>query len=328
MKPRHWLAYILTAVTSLPFIGNVAPAATIEIIQTFDYPGEGLSTLAEKVSDQGVVVGTTIDANGVARGFLYKLRLHKFSALYAAPRGSGNQTYGRGINNRRHTCGEYLDKNDGTFHGYLVQYPDLLEFDVPGAIDTFPLGINNVGDLAGSVILEDDTQPAFVSLRGTITLFAVPDATATFAYQLNATNDIIGYYLDGTGIAHGYTRDPSGNLTFPIDVPGASATFLLGNNDSNWGVGRYTDESGATHGLFFLTSTEIQSYDYPGATYTSLTGINKDGFICGYYFDEAGIGHSFEAKLNLAATTAPNTVAPARPAKLPLEMYKTRAPAL
>jgi hypothetical protein len=36
---------------------------------------------------------------------------------------------------------------------------------------------------------------AFITLHGVVTTFAVPDATATFAYQLNTSNQIIGYYI-------------------------------------------------------------------------------------------------------------------------------------
>jgi hypothetical protein len=191
------------------------------------------------------------------------------------------------------------------------------QFDLTGALDTMPLGINNFGDLVGTAIFSDGTQPAFVSLDEIVTTFAVPDATATFAYQLNSTNQIVGYYIDSNGMAHGYTRDSAGVLTYPIDVPGATGTLLLGNNDSNWVVGRYTDTSGVTHGLFYVTLDDILTYDYPGATYTSLNGINKDGLICGYYGDAAGLSHGFVAKVNLTGSGKPNIntrKAPVKPA--------------
>ena len=161
-------------------------------------------------------------------------------------------------------------------------------FDLTDALDTIPLGINNLGDIVGTAIFSDGTQPAFISVEQVVTTFAVPDATATFAYQVNDSNQIIGYYIDSNGMTHGYTRDSDGALTYPIDVPGATGTLLLGNNASNWGVGRYTDTSGVTHGLFYVTPDDILTYDYPGATYTSLNGINKDGLVCGYYNDAAG----------------------------------------
>jgi len=272
-----------------------------------------------------------IDVAGAAQGFIYRVRAGKFSAAFHEPNDTGHFTQGRGINNKRRVCGEYLNGSDGTFHGYLLSHPDFVEFDVADTSDTIPLGINNAGDFVGTVILTDATQPAFVSLGGSVTTFAVPDATATLAYQLNTSNQITGYYIDASGITHGYTRDSDGNLTFPIDAPGSTGTILFGNNDSNWVVGRYTDASGATHGLFFITPDDILTFDYPDSTFTSLNGINKQGMICGSYLDAAGIFHGFVAKVNLKGASKPNTgmpVAPVKPAHPSPEMWRTGAPAL
>jgi hypothetical protein len=333
MKSKNPLIYILAVLTTLPLVGTVAPAATIEVLQTFDFPGEGNTTLPQKISDQGVMVGTVIDVNGVTKGFFYKPRIGRFSdEAFSDPNDTGNLTQGRGINNKRHACGEYLNGSDGTFHGYVLTHPTFSNFDVIDAVDTIPLGINNVEDFVGTVVFSDGTQPAFVSLRGSVTTFAVPGATATVAYQLNRGNQIIGYYIDPDGITHGYMRDGHGNLTFPIDVAGATGTILFGNNDLSWGVGRYTDASGATHGLFFITPDDILTFDYPGSTFTSLNGINKEGFIVGYYLDAVGISHGIWAKVNLDATSKPNTnmpVAPVKPAYPSPEMLRIgAAPAL
>ena len=300
MKPRNLLVCILAVLTTLPLVGTVASAATIQVLQTFDFPEAGDSTLPQKISDHGVIVGTVIDVNGVAKGFFYKPRILRFSdEAFSEPNDTGSLTEGRGINNQRHACGEYRNGSDGTLHGYVLTHPYFTSFDITGALDTIPLGINNAGDFVGTVILSDGTQPAFVSVRRIVTTFAVPDATATLAYQLNKFNQIIGSYTDPAGISHGYMRDSRGNLTFPIDVAGSTGTFLLGNNDSNWGVGKDTDEAGATHGLYFITPDDILTYDYPDSTSTSLNGINAGGFICGSYLDAAGISHGIWAKLNL-----------------------------
>ena len=297
MKRKNRLIYIL-AVLTLSLVGTVAPAATIVVLQTFDFPGGATATMPEKISDQGDLIGTVIDVNGVEHGFIYKYRLGKFSSPFSEPNDTGGITRGRGINKRRTSCGEYLNASDGTFHGYLLFHPDFVEFDVTGALDTIPLGINNRGDFVGTVIFSDGPQLAFGSVNGRVTTFAVPDATATFAYQLNADNQIIGYYVDTNGIPHGYTRDRAGNLTFPIDVADSTGTMLFGNNDSNWGVGSYTNAStSGAHGLYFITPDDIQTFNYLGSTSTSLTGINREGIACGYYIDAAGITHGFVAQV-------------------------------
>ena len=300
MRLKNRLVYILAILITTSLVGTVAPAATLHVLRVFDYGNHatGASTQPQKVSDQSDIVGSVINLDGSVQGFLYKIRAERFSSEFSDPNDTGNFTEGQGINNRRHMVGEYLNGSDGTYHGYLIKHPDFFGFDVAGATDTIQLGINNFGSFVGTCKFSDNTQPAFVSLLQVVTTFAVPGATATFACQLNASNQIIGYYTDASGIKHGYTRDSAGNLTFPIDVPGSTGTMLLGNNNSNWGVGSYTDASGVTHGLYFITPDNILTYDYPGATFTSLTGVNAVGIVCGYYYDAEGIAHGLVAKVS------------------------------
>jgi hypothetical protein len=298
MRRKNCLVYILAILITTPLVGTVASATTLQLLRVFDYGGHAnvAATQPQKVSDESDIVGTVIQLDGTVQGFLYKIRDGRFSSAFSDPNDTGNFTEGRGINNRRHMVGDYVG-SDGNSHGYRVQHPDFLEFDVVGAVDTIPLGINNAGSFVGTCMFSDGTQPAFVSLLQVVTTFAVPGATATFACQLNASNQIIGYYTDANG-NHGYTRDSAGNLTFPIDVPGSTGTMLLGNNNSNWGVGSYTDASEITHGLYFITPDNILTYDYPGATFTSLTGINAIGIVCGYYIDAEGVSHGLVAQMN------------------------------
>jgi hypothetical protein len=107
---------------------------------------------------------------------------------------------------------------------------------------------------------------------------------------------VVGYYIDSSGILHGYFRDANGALHFPIDPSGSVATILFGLNDRNWVVGRYADSSGVTHGLFFVPPNGFFTFDYPGSTFTSLNGINAQGVICGRYVDASGT-HGFLARV-------------------------------
>jgi hypothetical protein len=297
MRSRYQFVHILAALSAL-LLGSMALGATIDVLETFDFPGTGNNTLPQKISDQGVIVGVVIDVNAVASGF-YRSRNGRFSEAFVEPNDTGNLTQGRGINNSRRMCGEYLNGGDGTFHGYFFQHQHFVEFDIADALDTIPLGLNNANDFAGSVILSDGTQEAFVSIGGDITTFAISGALASLAYSLNTSNQSVGYYLDADGVTtHGYLRDSDGTLTFPIDPAGSVGTVLFGNNDSNWVVGRYADAAGLTHGLFFVTADDILTFDYPNSTFTSLNGINQQGYICGRYLDTAGIFHGFLAKVD------------------------------
>src|SRR5215472_10895101 len=131
MNIRNRLVHILAVLMAVLLIGTVARAATITLIQQYDFPGAPTATMPHKMSDEGDQVGTVIDSTGKAQAYIYKIRDVTFSSLFTAPDDTGNDTQGRGINLLRHTVGEYLNAGDGHFHGYLLKHPDILEFDVP-----------------------------------------------------------------------------------------------------------------------------------------------------------------------------------------------------
>ena len=333
MKPKQLFVHILAVLLAIPLAGTVAQGATIEVVQTFDYPGS-LLTRPQKVNDHGGIAGLFIDpATGFSEGFFFRSRSGQFSDPIIEPNDDAGFTEVRGVNNKRTICGDYTT-SDGITHGFFRSHAIFAGYDISSTF-TVVLGINNPGDFSGSFIDDaDGLQKGFVSIGGTVTGFSVPDAAATLAYQINTSNEVTGYYIaNSDGLTHGYLRDSSGNLTFPIDPAGSTGTVLFGNNDSNWVVGRYSDAAGITHGLFFMTPGDFLTFDFPGAAgFTSLNGINQQGYICGRYADAAGIAHGFLAKVNPNGTAQPNRsnlpLVPVRPAHPALETLRPGAPAL
>jgi hypothetical protein len=327
MKKRNLFMNILGVFIALILAGTVAPAATITVLETFDFPGTGNNTLPQHINDNGLIVGIVIDSAGVSKGWL-RGRSGNFSQAFSEPLDTGNLTNGRGINNARVVNGEYLDGVAGTFHGYRLFKGTFTEYDAPNATNTIPLGLNNVGDFCGSVVTNDGIQVGFLNLSGNVTRFTVPDATATLAYSINASNQVVGYYIDTAGVTHGYLRASDGTLTFPIDAAGSTGTILFANNDANWVVGRYTDSSGVTHGLFFKTPDDIRTFDFPGAAgFTSLNGINQDGLVSGRYLDSGGIAHGFLGRIVSGTAQPEQSKSPVTPVK-PAYPVRLGAPAL
>src|SRR6184192_1197527 len=301
MKPKQILISILAVLFVFPLMGTFAQQAansgSIEVITTFDYPGTGNSTLPQKINERGDVVGEFIDSNGVTRGFV-RFSDGSFSDPIVDPNDTVGFTEGRGINNSRTVCGDYAT-SDGNLHGFFLSGGTFTEYDVPGAVFTAVLGINDAASFTGG--FDPDGSgifQGFVSVGGTLTSFSVPAALSTFAYEINNSNQlVVGYYIDSSVILHGYFRDANGALHFPIDPSGSVGTVLFGLNDRNWVVGRYADSSGVTHGLFFVPPNQFSTFDYPGSTFTSLNGINDQGLICGRYVDASGIAHGLLARI-------------------------------
>ena len=75
----------------------------------------------------------------------------------------------------------------------------------------------------------------------------------TIAYGINPVGDVIGWYVDGDNVNHGFVRNPWGKIT-TFDAPAAGTgagqgTSAYGMN--TWGVivGYFTDNNGVVHGF-------------------------------------------------------------------------------
>jgi hypothetical protein len=299
MKPKQIFINILAVLFLFPLMGTFAQQAansgSIEVITSFEYPGTGNVTQPQKINERGDIVGIFIDPLGVTRGFV-RFSDGSFSAPIVDPNDTVGVTRGRGINNLRTVCGEYIG-SDGNDHSYFLSGGTFTEYDVPGAIGTDVLGINDAGDFTGGFDPGSGIFQGYVSVGGTITSFSIPGALSTYAFDINNNRKlVVGYYLDGSGTPHGYFRDANGALHFPID-PSSGGAILFGVNDRNWAVGRYADGSGASHGFFFIPPNNFITFDYPGSTFTSLNGISDQGFICGRYNDASGNVHGFLARV-------------------------------
>jgi hypothetical protein len=322
MKPKQILISILAVLFVFPLMGAFAQQAansgSIEVITTFDYPGAGNSTLPQKISERGDIVGVFVDSTGVTRGFV-RFSDGSFSAPIVDPNDTVGFTEGRGINNSRTVVGDYAS-SDGNQHGFFLSGGTFTQYDVPGALTTDVLGINDAGDFNGGFSDDDVIFQAFVNVGGTLTSFSVPGAVLTLAYEINNSNQlVVGYYIDSAGILHGYYRDANGALHFPIDPSGSVGTVLFGLNDKNLVVGRYADASGVTHGVFFTAPNNFFTFDYPGSAFTSLNGINDQGNICGRFVDASGIAHGFIARVRGTPPTqaaGPEMKAPASPSRV------------
>src|SRR5437660_4594505 len=220
MKPKQILISILAVLFLFPLMGTFAQQApnsgSIEVITTFDYPGTGNSTLPQKINERGDVVGEYIDSNGVARAFV-RFSDGSFSDPIVDPNDTVGFTEGRGINNSRTVAGDYAI-SDGTIHSFFLTGSTFTEYDVPGAVQTNLLSINDAGDFTGG--FDPDGSgifQAFVGIGGAFTSWSVPAAISTFAYEINNSKQlVVGYYIDISVILHGYYRHAQGALEFPI----------------------------------------------------------------------------------------------------------------
>ena len=188
-----------------------------------------------------------------------------------------------------------------------------LSFEVPNTVATWAYGINNYGQISGTVQGGRGikyTNHGFVGVPGLFEIFDVPLATLTEAFRINDAGDIVGRYRDLEG-NHGFVRhNGSFSITpeFPIDInndgsflltespsispPHSVFTRALGMNDEGQVVGFFVDDIAfAMHG-FVGTPNSLVLFDIPGAEFTQLWDINNHGEIVGVYEDDGRV-HGF-----------------------------------
>jgi uncharacterized membrane protein len=164
-------------------------------------------------------------------------------------------------------------------------------FDVPGATDTFALGINDSGLIVGYYLLDtggpvSEVHGFMLDDQGNYTTLDAPGAALTVAIGINASGQIVGAYGYADLTDHGFLLDDQGSYT-TLDAPGSTYSEAYGINASGQIVGYYLDVAFNRHG-FLLDSGSYTTLDVPGTNLTEAFGINASGQIVGIHDDEHG----------------------------------------
>ena len=118
-------------------------------------------------------------------------------------------------------------------------------------------------------------------------------STRPSAVGINDLGQVVGYYYDSSGKAHGFLY--SGGSYIPLNDPsGTDTTFAFGINDAGQVVGYYVDSG--THGFLYsgLPIFPYTTLNGPsGASGAQASGINDAGQIVGTYFDSSHTPHGF-----------------------------------
>ena len=142
-----------------------------------------------------------------------------------------------------------------------------------------------------------------------VTTFDYPGTgvVTTSPQKINERGDIVGEFIDSSGVVRGFVRFSDGTFSAPIVDPNDTVGFTEGRgiNNPRTVVGDYVTSDGNTHG-FFLSSGSFTEYDAPGALSTLVLGINEPGDLTGA-FDPDGSG-IFQAFIDRNGTITSYTV--------------------
>jgi hypothetical protein len=102
------------------------------------------------------------------------------------------------------------------------------------------------------------------------------------AAGINDAGQIVGLYIDGSGVYHGYELSAGKYTALNVPFTGATGTATYGINNSGEIIGQWFDAANDIHSFTLIDGTYTK-VDYPGADYTEANAINSNGDIVGAY---------------------------------------------
>src|SRR5262245_62820082 len=143
--------------------------------------------------------------------------------------------------------------------------------------------------------LSTGTQAANSGSIEVISSFEYPGfGNQTLPQKINERGDVVGAFIDSSGVTRGFVRFSDGSFSAPIVDPNDAVGFTEGRgiNNSRTVVGDYATSDGNLHG-FLLSGGTFTEYDVPGAISTAVLGINNPGDFTGAFTDSNGNNPAF-----------------------------------
>ena len=216
-----------------------------------NFPGSA-QTQVTSLNNLGDTAGFWVTANNTNHGFIEWNGVFTSYNDPAAPKTTGSVTQILGINNSGEAVGFYNDKN-GHAHAFRLNQGTgkFAAINVPGTSVT-ATGVNTAGDVVG-ISTTGGVTSSWLKIGSSLTAFQFPGGSDTQAFGINSKNQIVGSYLDGSNVMHGFVlTNPLGphSVWQSIDDPnGVGSTVVNGINTAGDLVGFYTDAAGNTDGM-------------------------------------------------------------------------------
>lgn len=275
---------------------------------SIDFPG-AVFTSGRGINNHGDIAGSYRMPGSPRQAML--LIKGKFIPL-APPAPDAIFNEATSINDYGDVTGQWIDAN-GFVHGFLLRNGALTILDVPGATDTFALGINDSGLVAGYWDLLVGGNPngnylanlSFTWKDGAFidTQITFPGATGPLPgaglFGVNSRGDLSGVWLpDLNGnIEHGFVCPKTAPcFSYDAPVPGTFFTDGKGINAHGQIVGIYLTVGDPFPHSYLMSGATFTKIDFPGSTGTDAFGINSASQIVGRYVTADGLTHGFLAQ--------------------------------
>jgi hypothetical protein len=221
-----------------------------------NYPGQG--TVITSASSNRIQAGYVIEPNGQS-GTYGLVRVGGVLTTMADPaegNGADAVTQFLGINDSGYVVGVYVNASgiEVPFEADIAS-ESFVDLTPPGNIgNAAATGISGKGDISGWETTSSGAA-GFLLKAGTYYTFQYPGAQQTYALGLNWSDEMVGDYIDASGMTHGFlligpTKGGSAEDWQSIDAPNAAqGTWITGINNHHDICGYYVDSSGNRHGF-------------------------------------------------------------------------------
>ena len=150
----------------------------------------------------------------------------------------------------------------------------------PGAIGTYPVSVNNEGEIAGYFFDSEYTAHGFTYTAGVFTkIDAGGNCYESFVTGVNDMGVLAGYCFATQGGTLNFVGKP-GAFAF-YKVPGVLDSYTEGINNYDLTVGWYVTNTNDIASFFTQSGKQLKTFTAPNSPGTAVYGINNVGVAVG-----------------------------------------------
>ncbi len=283
------------ALSALLILGAGPVYAQWRPIPPIMVPG-ATNTQITGINNNGALVGTAL-IGSAWNGFVRDPNgtITTFTVPFAGATG----TFPQGINDAGDIAGYYTVAAGA--HGFTQIATIFRSIDVPGGEQTVLYGLSNSGQTAatytGGGVTHSAVYNATIGSWTSINVPNVKNSSAATGVSVNTNlNLVCGYYMDVSGVTHGYLYNikTKGLTTFDHPLAAGGSTQLFGVNGNGYAVGAYLDLNFTLHWFVMAPSRNLDIIPPPNGDSFNLVAINDQKTLAGTMIDALGADTGLE----------------------------------
>lgn len=271
----------------------------------FSVPG-AVDLGIESIDNGGTISGYFTDSAGDYKGFVRSSSGTVTTVVDPGATSSPSITELGQIDTSGIAAGEFYDPATSVYSGFFYNSTKgtYRTYNVPGQPANTDTSVNGINKDATHFCGAVESPPysmenAFIGIAGKVDIFSVEGSSETVCTALNNSDSAVGFYVDSTGVVHGWLRSSSGDIT-TIDEPDASTvtgsapcggtaggTTVVGINNDGTISGHFWDSSFNEHGFYRTADGKYHEVNVPKAYQSSGGGMNDHGVMVGHYVNSS-----------------------------------------